>query len=498
MIARIRGHTSIFDLNLEDRCIKLKERDVRDSLNQSGAEFLLEVFSQETSPVDETGLGLPLFRRGCRTRPAMKCNSYEDFNTRFNRLTGGLVQEIADVPGIVFAGGSVVGTLTRGAIGDVDIFLTCPLEQAQLALQRVYNAIQTLHGTNGATGRKVLVTRSRCAVTFYRISDGRLAALPVQVILSLNESALQILSGFDIDSCCFAYIPGKGVFASPRGMRALRYGVNVFDSDSETPTYCPRLEKWDGRGYAIALPGLVYEKISQRMRGSTFFTLPSGDVILRADRPNVSSLQVSAGSGPSTVSEAVTERCRVLAGFERLVAKKIGKTTSLAKEHCTPIVFRQNAILVWGGLAPITQDHDEQEAEYSATPIENVQSLLRSVSARTADNGGEQGSEFQWWLGGAFCRSSKKPVVRALNQIDADVYRRIAARSTLHFVYDLVDIGTAFNDLKFTLNAGHSPLRDLPDELFEDTFGLSKTLSFRMASKKRVAQSQTDLWSVLY
>ena len=44
MIARIRGHTSIFDLNLEDRCIKLKERDVRDSLNQSGAEFLLEVF----------------------------------------------------------------------------------------------------------------------------------------------------------------------------------------------------------------------------------------------------------------------------------------------------------------------------------------------------------------------------------------------------------------------------------------------------------------------
>ena len=136
MIARIRGHTSIFDLNLEDRCIKLKERDVRDSLNQSGAEFLLEVFSQETSSVDETGLGLPLFRRGCRTRPTMKCNSYEDFSTRFNRLTGGLVQEIADVPGIVFAGGSVIGTLTRGAIGDVDIFLTCPLEQAQLALQR--------------------------------------------------------------------------------------------------------------------------------------------------------------------------------------------------------------------------------------------------------------------------------------------------------------------------------------------------------------------------
>ena len=56
MIARIRGHTSILDLSLGDRRIKLKECDVRDSLNQNGAEFMLEVFSQETSPVDETGL----------------------------------------------------------------------------------------------------------------------------------------------------------------------------------------------------------------------------------------------------------------------------------------------------------------------------------------------------------------------------------------------------------------------------------------------------------
>ena len=45
----------------------------------------------------------------------------------------------------------------------------------------------------------------------------------------------------------------------------------------------------------------------------------------------------------------------------------------------------------------------------------------------------------------------------------------------------MVDIGTAFNDLKFTLSAGTSPLRNLPDELFEDTYGLSKTLSFKIA-----------------
>ena len=92
MIARIQGRTSIFDLNQEDRRIKLKECDVRDSLHQKGLDFLLEVFSQESSPLDEAGLGLPLFRRGCRTRLTTRCESFENFCTRFNRLATSLVQ----------------------------------------------------------------------------------------------------------------------------------------------------------------------------------------------------------------------------------------------------------------------------------------------------------------------------------------------------------------------------------------------------------------------
>ena len=43
----------------------------------------------------------------------------------------GLSKEFENVAGIVFAGGSVIGTLTEGTIGDIDIFLTCAVEQCR-------------------------------------------------------------------------------------------------------------------------------------------------------------------------------------------------------------------------------------------------------------------------------------------------------------------------------------------------------------------------------
>ena len=49
--------------------------------------------------------------------------SYEDFVERFDQLSGGLASEVADVEGVVFAGGSVVAALTDTGFGDIDIFL---------------------------------------------------------------------------------------------------------------------------------------------------------------------------------------------------------------------------------------------------------------------------------------------------------------------------------------------------------------------------------------
>ena len=63
-------------------------------------------------------------------------------------------------------------------------------------------------------------------MTIFRGHDGKPAALPVQVILSVYDGVAQMLTGFDIDACCFAYVPGKGVLCTPRGLRALRYDRN--------------------------------------------------------------------------------------------------------------------------------------------------------------------------------------------------------------------------------------------------------------------------------
>ena len=217
----------------------------------------------------------------------MKCNDYTSFCARFDRVTGGLAKEIEEVSGIVFAGGSVIGTLTEGTIGDIDIFLTCALEQARSVIERIYSAAQNI---DDGCSRKILVTRRRHAVTIHRVrSDGKLAALPIQVILSVYDNVTQLLTGFDIDSCCYGYVPGKGVFATPRGFRALRYGVNIFDSNFENATYCHRLEKWDARGYAIAIPGLVEEKISRRFLEASYFAVSFGHevVILRGEKQNI-------------------------------------------------------------------------------------------------------------------------------------------------------------------------------------------------------------------
>ena len=114
----------------------------------------------------------------------------------------------------------------------------------------------------------------------------------------------------------------------------------------------------------------------------------------------------------------------------------------------------------------------------------------------SARNANVEEREFQWWLGGAFRHGSSKPVFRALSQVDTDVYHRINSRQSLHFVYDLVTPTTPFSDLMFTLDAGRSPMRDLPNELFHEIYGLGKELRFKPAERREV--KPTDLWSILY
>ena len=86
------------------------------------------------------------------------------------------------------------------------------------------------------------------------------------------------------------------------------------------------------------------EKISRRFLDASYFAVSLGreDVILRAEKQNISSLRlVVGGGGASNVNEGVTERCKVLQGFERY-----------SRREAMPIVTRrQGQTLLYGCVA---------------------------------------------------------------------------------------------------------------------------------------------------
>ena len=144
-------------------------------------------------------------------------------------------------------------------------------------------------------------------------------SIPVQIILSLYANVTQLLCSFDIDSCCFAYQSGR-VVCTARGLRALRHGVNVWDSQREGAAYSHRMEKWDKRGFTIALPGLVKERVSRHVRDGNYYELTCG-MLLKADRPNVVAMQPAGPREEVRKKDTLVQRCAVLSGFERIWAK---------------------------------------------------------------------------------------------------------------------------------------------------------------------------------
>ena len=118
MAQTLRGETGPYDLRPEDSQIKLEEL---------AGGCLLNLFETDISALDPDTLQLPMLPS--KTKRATVVGSYEDFAERFEQISGGLAREVADVEGVVFAGGSVVAALTDTGFGDIDIFLCCPRDE---------------------------------------------------------------------------------------------------------------------------------------------------------------------------------------------------------------------------------------------------------------------------------------------------------------------------------------------------------------------------------
>ena len=107
------------------------------------------------------------------------------------------------------------------------------------------------------------------------------------------------------------------------------------------------MEKWDLRGFTIALPGLVKERVSRHVRDGNYYELTCG-LLLKADRPNVVAMQTSGPREEVRKKDTMVQRCTVLTGVERIAARKFGKVSLIdsRNENCTPIHVTRNGLLL--------------------------------------------------------------------------------------------------------------------------------------------------------
>lgn len=231
----------------------------------SGDELLINVFDEEPWRIDLSvppGLQL-LFERtrgsditvgeAATVAPTEFERSWADFSMLPFRLS--------TISGVVAAGGAVLASLLpqnrqtnrlfpetyrngRNAFNgsDVDLFLV-GLSEAE-ARQRILDV-------RAALGQSVtVIARTNTTVTFH--CKGR----DVQIVLRRHASVAEVLTGFDLDCCCFATSDGVSVQALPRGRRALlaRYNLAGVDASRESYNYESRLLKYANRGWAVACP----------------------------------------------------------------------------------------------------------------------------------------------------------------------------------------------------------------------------------------------------
>ena len=196
-----------------------------------------------------------------------------EFRARFDQLTSGMFRDF-DWRNIVAAGGIVHGALSRaGEHSDIDLFFYgLDADAAEARLREVLLHLRTVaHGHD-------IVVRSQHAVTYLGVEPYR----HVQVILRLYGSVEELLTGFDIDSVCFAW-DGARVLVRPRSVRALATGANLVDPTHRSLTYEHRLEKYARRGVSVALPLTDANRTWHRLR-ATGVDEGLADLLRRAER----------------------------------------------------------------------------------------------------------------------------------------------------------------------------------------------------------------------
>lgn len=537
LAAKIRGQTSAWDLQMRDQAMRVREQMAKAAPDQHGS-LLCNVFDETFCILSPEALQLPLlFQRQARAvhdkavhgRPAIRGN-YLDFSARMADFTCGLSAELRSVEGAIVAGGAVLAALTGAPAGDLDIFLLGPLETAEVRLRQIFSSVQRVQARCHGAKTKILVTRSKMAVTMLPVHDTAVLAPPVQVITHVYSCLVELLVQFDIDCCCFAWVPGKEqVLCTPRGRRALEYNANVVDSIFASPSYFQRLEKYVGRGFHIALPGFEPCRLSARLLSASYIYMREYDLLLEVEPKKFRGSPVeidilhfvhlqATRCTTAKVKASSTQEGRAVKGMARLVVmdtlqQRIRNVQTPQLEFCDDCArfgtmqaaLRNSACLVmtdknvytllWGTDEAISHVFEESP---SSTPLAHVYRLLKHKLEREHASSCEvsQGED-ACWKGGIMhrlaCAANGKVAAHALEE---DLAQRMLNKEPCLFVYDFCNCGTDFDRLEFIRGVGRSPLLQAGPEEFQDRFGIPKTLSFTAPPCREPVNE--DWWADIY
>jgi len=78
--------------------------------------------------------------------------------------------------------------------------------------------------------------------------------ITIQIIKRLYTCPQQVITGFDVDSCCILTTLEGQIYTTERGYNAIERGYNVINFDRSSPSYMYRLIKYNKRGFGIWIP----------------------------------------------------------------------------------------------------------------------------------------------------------------------------------------------------------------------------------------------------
>jgi hypothetical protein len=116
------------------------------------------------------------------------------------------------------------------------------VEEIEMGLHRL-GMKYTIYRTRNTVTLDFLENSSNCP-------DPELVMSRVQLILRLYWNIGEVLTGFDVDCCCFAF-DGKRVWGTERGLEAFSLWVNLVDLSRASRSYVSRMLKYADRGWAV-------------------------------------------------------------------------------------------------------------------------------------------------------------------------------------------------------------------------------------------------------